>query len=119
MSLVKHAQDELKKIDWVDDKEIYHGMLSKSVMEIVEVFSQQQHSGHSASIVRRVLMRLLNFEPLSALTGQDEEWELVDEKNEIYQNKRYSIVFKKGKNGQAHINQAGENIKIDFPYDLK
>lgn len=52
-----------------------------------------------------ILTKLLKFYPLSALTFEDNEWNLVGgstENDAIYQNKRLSGMFKDGKNGKPH-----------------
>jgi hypothetical protein len=40
------------------------------------------------------------YKPLGPLTGEDDEWQKID--NNLFQNKRYSAVFKKGKDGKAY-----------------
>lgn len=52
-----------------------------------------------------ILTKLLKFYPLSELTFEDNEWNLVGgstEKDAVYQNKRLSGIFKDGKNGKPH-----------------
>jgi hypothetical protein len=66
--------------------------INKDILEIVEVFSKQGHSGFSAGYVIRVLERLLRQSFLTPLTGEDDEWAEVSEG--FYQNKRESKIFK-------------------------
>ena len=106
MSLIEHAKTELQ-IAGLFDKEgdFYEGMTGKAVMELIEVFSKQGHSGMSASIVADIFKKLANYEPLGPITGKDEEWSDVRDygKGEPwYQNKRYSAIFKDGKDGRAY-----------------
>ena len=106
MSLIDHAKTELQ-IAGLFDKEgdFYEGMTGKAVMELIEVFSKQGHSGMSASIVADIFKKLANYEPLGPITGKDEEWSDVRDygKGEPwYQNKRYSAIFKDGKDGRAY-----------------
>lgn len=52
-----------------------------------------------------IITKLLKWYPLSALTFEDNEWNLVGgstEKDAVYQNKRLSGMFKEGKNGKPH-----------------
>lgn len=52
-----------------------------------------------------IITKLLKWHPLSALTFEDNEWNLVGgstEKDGIYQNKRLSGMFKDGKDGKPH-----------------
>ena len=106
MSLIDHAKTELE-IAGLFDKEgdFYEGMTGKAVMELIEVFSKQGHSGMSAPIVADIFKKLANYEPLGPITGKDEEWSDVRDygKGEPwYQNKRYSAIFKDGKDGRAY-----------------
>lgn len=45
-----------------------------NIISIVEMFSEQGHSSFSASYAISHLTRLLEFKPLSPLTGEDDEW---------------------------------------------
>lgn len=87
-NLYNHAVRELPP---VDDDEIQEWMNS-SVLELVFVFETQGHSGFSAPYAIATLEKALSFEPLSPLTGEDNEWVCVDEG--LLQNKRCSRVFK-------------------------
>jgi len=78
--------------------------LAESVMELIEVFSKQGHSGCSANIVSDLFNKLSRFKPISPLTGKDDEWcEVADS---VFQNKRNGAVFKDGKEGRAYFNDA-------------
>lgn len=126
MELIKYAEEELTKWGAFNKDSIYGGMVGKAVMELIKVFFDQGHSGMSASIVLNLFKKLASFKPLSHITGEEDEWNIVsfdnwetvalsenaeeeaeqiqkilDEKPEqaIYQNKRIGGVFKKGKNG--------------------
>jgi hypothetical protein len=96
MSLISHAKFELELQGLLNEEgDFYGGMTGKAVMELIEVFSNQGHSGMSASIVRDLFNKLSNYEQLGSLTGKEEEWNFLDYGDEIkYQNKRNSAVFK-------------------------
>lgn len=96
MSLIEHAKLELQMAGLFDEeKDFYGGLTGKAVMELIEVFSKQGHSGMSASIVLDLFKRLGNYEVLQPLTGKDEEWNFLDYGDDLkYQNKRNSAVFK-------------------------
>ncbi len=100
-NLLKHAKKELE-LSGVDE-DIYGDMTSKAVLELVEVFAKQGHSGMSAGYVRSLFNKVANYEPLTPLTGEDEEWEDVSEYGDkgTFQNKRCSNVFK-GADGLAY-----------------
>jgi hypothetical protein len=107
MSLVEHAKTELEIAGLFDkDGDFYEGATGKSVMELIELFSKQGHSGMSAPIVADLFKRLANYEPLQPITGKDEEWvevsKYTDTGKEWYQNKRCSALFKDGKDGKPY-----------------
>lgn len=103
MSLVSYAEDELNRIGLTDEDE-YNGMMRKHLLHMVGEFANEGHSGFSASYALQCLRKLLNFKPLSPLTGADDEWHDVAEISGVphYQNKRCSSVFKDGKDGEAY-----------------
>jgi len=100
MTLIKHARHEFELNGMFDKDADYSGKIAKAVMELIEVFSKQGHSGGSANMVSNLFYKLSMFEPISPLTGKDEEWcEIVDG---MFQNRRNSAVFKDGKDGKAY-----------------
>ena len=106
MGLIDHAKTELE-ISGLFDKEgdFYEGMTGKAVMELIELFSKQGHSGMSAPIVADIFKKLANYEPLGPITGKDEEWSDVRDIGNgkpWYQNKRCSALFKDGKDGRPY-----------------
>jgi hypothetical protein len=129
MSLVEHAERELKAVGLQDSDE-YDGMVSEATLEIVKVFADQGHSGFSAAIVTSLVEKLMRFEPLTPLTGEDDEWtELNYDEHMAYQNKRCSHVFKRS-DGTAYDIQGrvfrepdgscytskDSHVDIEFPY---
>ncbi len=93
-NLVKHALSELDRIGW-DDMQT---QMNLHLLGMVEMFSEEGHSGFSASYALNLLKKLLNFEPIGALTGEDDEW--VEVGTGTSQNKRMGSVFKE--NGAAY-----------------
>lgn len=62
------------------------------VYHLLDVFASQHHSGSSAPFCINYFNKLGMFKPLTPLTGNDDEWTEVSES--LYQNKRYSSIFK-------------------------
>lgn len=87
MSLVAFAKSELDRVDLE-----YDGMIKDAVLDIVKLFAGQGHSGGSAAVTLGVCDRLLRFQPLTPLTGEDDEWTEVSDG--LWQSKRCSSVFK-------------------------
>jgi len=137
-NIIEYAKSELDRIGMTEDGDEYNAMGRNAILELVEKFAEQGHSGFSASYVTNCLEKLLRWEPLSPLTGEDSEWTLLEYDDETrYQNKRCSRVFKDS-DGRAYdiegkvfwdwyTNEDGEKSKsyftckegrvyIDFPY---
>ena len=98
MSLVEFAKSEMNRM-WPEADEM-QDMVKSNVIELLEVFEKQGHSGFSAPYVLNVFHKLAMFKPIGQLTGEDSEWAEVG--NGIYQNKRCTAVFKEGKDGCAY-----------------
>jgi hypothetical protein len=96
-NLVKHAELELGAAGIAGD-DGYNGLLYEAIMAHVRLFADQGHSGFSAPMVVGALQKLLMFEPLTPLTGDDTEWNQVSDG--LWQNRRCSHVFK-GEGGVA------------------
>ena len=103
MSLVQYAENELNRIGMTDDGDM-NGMMRKHLLHMVKEFADEGHSGFSASYALQCLKKLLNFKPLSPLTGEDDEWTEVTQISGYphFQNKRCGSVFKDGKDGHAY-----------------
>lgn len=91
-NLARHAWDELDRAGlFTDDGDFYDGMTGRAVMDLVDVFVEQGHSGMSASIVIDILRRVMAFEPLSPLTDDPAEWEEV--MDGLWQSRRHARAF--------------------------
>jgi hypothetical protein len=88
-NLTEHARRELE-LSGVDN-DIYGDMLSKAVLELIEVFEKQEHSGMSARYTLRLFTKLANFENLTELTDSQDEWNEVGE--HVWQSSRNSEAF--------------------------
>jgi len=104
MSLVTYAERELDRIGMTanSDDEMNKNMRNH-ILHIVDEFAKEGHSGFSASYALECIQKLLKFEPLSPLTGEDDEWNYVGDLGDdpVYQNRRCSRIFK-GKDGRAY-----------------
>ncbi len=123
-SLEIRAEEELKRINAVN---LYDGLIEKAVLELLKVFSEQEHSGGSASITRDLFMKLSDFQPLAPLRGTDDEW--VKTFDGGYQNRRCAHVFK-DENGRSYDIEGiifrypdgscytgkASHVDIEFPY---
>jgi hypothetical protein len=100
MSFREYAMDEFKYAGWLNEdgsfKDAMQEALCENILKILDIFAEEGHSGSSASYAIGLLTKLLKFEPLGPLTGEDWEWTYVSDG--LYQNKRCSQVFKEDGN---------------------
>jgi hypothetical protein len=133
-NLVSYAESELDRIGLTTEDE-YNGMMRKHILHMVKEFSEEGHSGFSGQYALNILTKLLDFKPLTPLTGEDDEWNLVGDGH--WQNKRCSSVFKgvdgscydidgkmfwewqRNEDGQAvksYYSGYGCSVPVTFPY---
>lgn len=125
---VDFARKELELAGLLDDKSPYGGEVGKAVLELVETFAKQGHTGLSARITSSIFYRLANHLPLTPLTGEDDEWEEIEPG--VYQNVRSPNVFKDPdgrayqidyyifveKSGSTYISRESKRVIESFPY---
>jgi len=133
MSLLAHAEAELEAAGYrADDLEDGpNKWMRANVLDLLRVFAGQGHSGHSAPYCIDLFEKLARYQPLTPLTGVDEEWNDVSEMSgkPMWQNKRCSRVFK-GADGRAYdidgkvfrdpdggcFTNAESRVYVAFPY---
>lgn len=126
-NLVDYAKEELKRIGMIDSGEPYNDFGTKAILDLIELFASQDHSGFTAPYVAHMFHRLAMFKPVSPLTGEDDEWNDIGDGT--LQNKRYSAVFKdkdgtayniEGKiftdDGEVWFTNKDSRVNITFPY---
>jgi len=102
MNLVQHAKQELEILSKYSEKsggnilyDFHNGLIA-----LCEDMQNSGHSGASArfaiSAIASAAKKLLSFEPLSPITGEDSEWDDMSEYSNkpTWQNIRLSSVFK-------------------------
>lgn len=109
MNIIEWAKNELEILERgckEQDSLKMQQLFTKNVLEIVKKFSEQGHSGFSASYVSNLIKRLLDWKPITSLKGTDDEWGEVqswNEDNNTQQNLRCSAVFRDNfDNSTAH-----------------
>lgn len=94
-NLVKHAEEELKLAGLFDADSDYDGMLGKAVLDLVKVFSKQEHSGFSAHQTLKLFSIVAYYKPLTPIGTTEDEW--VDQSEissePMWQNRRRSTTF--------------------------
>lgn len=100
-NLVDHGKQELFLAGMFDESEDdfkYNRLIAKSVLDLLKTFSSQGHSGFSASMIREIFIKLSNWENLTPISSNPEEWEDVSSYSDepdgtIFQNKRNPVFF--------------------------
>lgn len=93
MSLVEYAREEVRRAGLLDVDSDYDGMLGTAVMELVEKFAEQGHSGYSAAATLSIFARVAAFKPLTPIGSDPDEWMEVSSSEPVWQNRRRSSTF--------------------------
>ena len=107
---INHALSEFRAAGWTDENGVFEDRMQKdickSILDLLEVFAKEGHSGSSAPYAIDLFSKLAKFEPIVPLTGEDWEWAEVS--SGVFQNRRCSHVFKDLTqfNGQAYDTSA-------------
>jgi len=80
-NLTAHAKKELelagmfdKEVDGSEAAGSWNNLCADAVVELITAFAKQGHSGFSASMTRELFNKLSNFEVLTELTDDPDEW---------------------------------------------
>lgn len=102
-NLVSHAKAEFLASGYTpisESADSMDTMIQKNVLELMEVFAKQGHSGSSAPIVVHLFQRLAMFMPLTPLKLDDSEF--IEVGTNTFQNIRLGSVFKEGHDGKPY-----------------
>lgn len=132
-NFLDYARSELDRA-FPDKDDLMQQLVIRDILELIEVFSNQKHSGMSAPYVLAHFNRLVNFKPIGPLMGEDDEWgNPYDTEKHMQQNKRCFSVFRDNfDNATAHdirgrvfIDKDGFRytncdswVSVTFPYDV-
>lgn len=105
------AREELARADLFSQDSPYHGQLGRSVMELLETFSNQGHTAMSAYQVVDLFRRLALYKPLSPITDDPSEW--VEIHPNVWQSRRCPHIYK---NGDRYLDCSKEFKEIELPY---
>jgi hypothetical protein len=148
-NLIEHAWTEFRAAGWCNDARQFEDemqeMICKHILALLEVFSDEGHSGSSASYAINLFSTLAKYEPVAPLTGEDWEWCNISEYggregDPLYQNKRCGRVFKDnsgaydiegivwydwytdektGERYKSYFTDWHSRVPVTFPYKLK
>lgn len=130
--LLEYARRELELWGAFDNDNLYGNMVGKAVMELIEVFAGQGHSGTSAAIALRLFSRVADWKPLTPIADDPDQWRDIGAEYGtpgIMQHKRCGTVFKapnqRPYNGEAVVFRTADGVtftsqdsarEITFPY---
>jgi hypothetical protein len=142
-NLVDFAKRELDLIGMTaESTDEMNIAMREHILKMVEMFADEGHSGSSAAYAIGILQKVLDYKPLSPLTGADDEWNSIDESmggsDMAFQNKRCPHVFMRsdgsaydaqgrvfwetytdpetGKEHKSYFTGRGSRVDITFPY---
>lgn len=131
-TLIAHAENELKALGMLDSGKEMNELMCQNILKLLKVFSEQGHSGMSGNYCLGLFNKLVNFEPLTPLTGEDWEWmDIGTQTGTLYQNIRCGRVFKDDDgaydiDGKVFEDASGSRytskdsrVKVTFPYTPK
>lgn len=93
------ARNELQMAGLFDKDSDYEGMLGEAVIDLIEKFAEQGHSGFSAEITSAIFDKLIHWKPLTELTNDPCEWTDLTEQGcpeghkKLYQSRRSPDCF--------------------------
>ena len=126
---VRHLDREWDSLGWPKEGDDMQARIYRHLKKLLREFSDENHSGSSASYAVNLFKQAAMFKPLSPLTGEDSEWVEIGEGE--YQNKRCSHVFKSDgrtydSNGKVFVHPNGASytskdsrVDVVFPYTPK
>lgn len=103
MGTIDHAKREFLKLGYnpIDEcEDDPNKWIQENVLELLEVFVKQGHSGSSAPYVINLFKKLANQEPVAPIMCTDDEW--YDVEDSVFQNNRCGAVFKDDLNGNPY-----------------
>jgi hypothetical protein len=111
MSIVRAAIEEMQLANFDEDDIVF-------VVNFLNGFFDRYDSGGAVWAMSDVLMRLIKGQPLTPLTGKDDEWVNVSMygNEPVFQNRRCGTVFKDSDGRCYDIDTPGRPT-ITFPYD--
>lgn len=130
-NLERHAERELSRLMGDPEADDMQRVMNKHLLRMVRVFANEGHSGFSGSYAVSMLEKLLRFDPIGPLTGDDDEWMDISDTygSRCWQNTRCGRVFK-GEDGRAYdidgrvfrepsgacFTGRGSRVYVTFPY---
>lgn len=113
MSIIEIAETELDRAKFDPADKLV-------LLTILKLFFRQWDSGGAVWAMAPVLMRLIAGQPLTPLTGNDDEWmdrSDINDGDPLWQNIRAPSVFKNKERAWDNDGDKPQHQHITFPYD--
>lgn len=105
-SLREYAEQELNELFDGESTDPMNKAMITDIMELVETFAKQGHSGFSANYCINLFNKLARYEPLTEILNKETEWMncafLDEDSGHLFQNKKCFAMFKEGKDGKPY-----------------
>lgn len=98
VSLIEHAEREMKLAGLYEPSVDYGWMIPEAVMALVKAHAEQGHSGGSHAITLAIFNKVINYKPLTPIGSTTDEWFKHDYQiagENCWQNTRCSSKFSK------------------------
>ena len=104
--LREYAEQELTELFDGESTDPMNRAMMADIMELVETFAKQGHSGFSANYCINLFNKLARYEPLTEILNNESEWMncafLDKDSGHLFQNKKCFALFKEGKDGKPY-----------------
>lgn len=107
-SIKEHAEREMRAAGLYDSDADYGTMIPDAVMELVDRFAAQGHSGGSASMVLAIFLKVATQQNLTPLTDNPEEWHFHDESVAGFD----GGFWQNNRNGEAFSHDGGKTYYL-------
>lgn len=95
-NLEKHAEEEMRRAGLYDKDADYGGMIPEAVMKLVKAHASEGHSGGSHWLTMQIFNKVINFQTLTPLTDDPDEWMQLGPDmmpKQTWQNRRQGSCF--------------------------
>lgn len=109
MSLTEQATRELAKINMGPED-------TTAILGIMKAFFGHWDSGGAVSVMLPLLVRCMRGQPLTPLTGAEEEWTQPDPSLQLFQNSRCGTIFRERKDGGWRYFDCETGEEVTMPH---
>lgn len=118
---IKREKAEAAEADFDTDAE-YAVRVYEAARQLIHLFDEQAHSGASAHLTKRIFNKLIDHEPLSPVTDEDDQWEediYIDPDSDYkeYQHIRniglFKRIYKDGHVEYSDIDRVLSSLKLN------